>query len=42
VFSYSIDCSQPANALYLPNLYSLRASTHNAESFVVHVSGGDL
>ena len=28
--------------LLLPNGWSLRASTHNGESFVVHASGGDF
>jgi hypothetical protein len=42
VFMHSIDCSLPANALYLPSGYSLRAAPHNAESFIVHASGGDL
>lgn len=41
-WSYSLDCSQRGNACYLPAGWSLRASTHNAESFNVHGFGTDL
>ncbi len=37
-----VDCTPPENGLYLPSGWSLRASTHNAETFNVHVIGGDL
>lgn len=42
-FNATIDCSDlsPENILVLPPSYSLRASTHNAESFVVTAVGGD-
>jgi hypothetical protein len=42
VWSASIDCSQPQNLLVLPSGYSLRASTHNAETFRLHAVGGDF
>jgi len=42
VWSYSVDCSQKSGGLYLPANYSLRASTHNAESFNVACLGSDL
>lgn len=42
VFEASVDCSRPENRLELPSGWSLRASTHNAESFNVHAFGGDL
>ena len=42
VWSYSVDCSQRSSVLYLPANYSLRASTHNAESFNVAALGSDL
>lgn len=41
-FMRRIDCSLPANACYLPAGWSLRASTHNAETFNVHAEGYDL
>lgn len=41
-WSHHVDCSQRGNALYLPSGSSLRASTHNAESFNVHGFGSDL
>lgn len=41
-FSRRIDCSRPANACYLPTGWSLRASTHNAETFNVHAEGTDF
>ena|SRR5688572_27780990 len=37
-----IDCSYNGAALLLPASYSLRASTHNAETFHVHAVGGDF
>lgn len=40
-WSYTLDCSQPQNICFLPNGYSLRASTHNAENFRVMSFGGD-
>ena len=40
-FASTIDCSERSNALYLPSGYSLRAATHNAESFNVVAVGGD-
>lgn len=42
VFSRRVDCSLPANACYLPAGWSLRASTHNAETFNVHAEGYDF
>lgn len=42
VFSRKIDCSRPENILYLPAGWSLRAATHNAESFNVHAWGADF
>jgi hypothetical protein len=42
VWSHTVDCSQRGNALPLPAGSSLRASTHNAESFNVHAFGSDL
>lgn len=42
VWSASIDCAQPFNGLLLQSGYSIRASTHNAENFRIHVIGGDL
>lgn len=41
VWSYSLDCSIPANVCVLQTGYSLRASTHNAENFRVHAYGAD-
>ena len=41
-WSHQVDCSQRGNAFYLPSGSSLRASTHNAESFNVHGFGSDL
>jgi hypothetical protein len=41
-FFARIDCSRPENRLVLPSGWSLRASTHNAESFNVHAFGADL
>lgn len=41
-FFYSLDCSQRSSALYLPSGWSLRASTHNAETFKVAAFGSDL
>ncbi len=41
-FFHTIDCTVPRNSLYLPPLHSLRASTHNAESFNIHAFAGDL
>ena len=35
------DCSQPGSLMILPTGYSLRASTHNAESFNVIAIGAD-
>lgn len=42
VFTRSVDCSGNDNGMYLPNGWSLRASTHNAETFNVHAFGTDL
>lgn len=42
VWSSQVDCSQPQNVLVLPSGYSLRASTHNAETFKVFAIGGDF
>lgn len=43
-FTAVVDCgdSQHENILVLPSGYSLRASTHNAETFNVIVIGGDF
>lgn len=41
-FMRRIDCSLPDNELTLPAGWSLRASTHNAETFNVHAFGYDL
>jgi len=38
----TVDCSIAGNSLYLPSGYSLRASTHNAETFKVIAVGGDF
>lgn len=40
-FSTTIDCSKRENNLFLQSGYSLRATTHNAETFNVHAFGGD-
>lgn len=40
-FSADLDFSGPDQALVLPAGYSLRASTHNAETFNVFAIGGD-
>jgi hypothetical protein len=40
-FSADIDYSGPDQVFVLPTGYSLRASTHNAETFNVFVFGGD-
>ena len=40
-FRSSVDCSDPNNLLVLPSGYSLRASTHNAETFNVIAIGAD-
>lgn len=42
VFEDTIDCSLRSGSLFLPSGWSVRASTHNAESFNIHVLGGDL
>lgn len=42
VFSRRIDCSRPENACHLPAGWSLRAATHQAETFNVHCEGFDL
>lgn len=41
-FSYSINTSLLSNCLILPTGWSLRASTHNAETFNVIALGGDF
>lgn len=42
VFMRSIDCSLPGSGLSLPSAsYTLRASTHNAETFKVAAFGGN-
>lgn len=41
-FRRVIDCSLPSNAMRLPSGWSLRASTHNTETFNVHAEGYDL
>lgn len=41
VFQQTVDCSAAGNALFLPSGFSLRASTHNAETFNVAAVGGD-
>lgn len=41
-FMRKLSFTMPDNALYLPSGYSLRASTHNAETFNVHAFGGHL
>ena len=41
-FEDSVDCSRPDNELTLPAGWSLRAATHNAETFNVHAFGYDL
>jgi len=41
VFTRRIDCSRPENACHLPAGWSLRASTHNAETFNIHAEGFD-
>ena len=38
VFSY---CLIPEIPIVIPSGYSIRASTHNAETFNIHVNGGD-
>jgi hypothetical protein len=38
-FMRRINCALPENDLVLPTGYSLRASTHNAETFNVHAFG---
>lgn len=40
-FRDEVDGSRPENVLLLPSGWSLRAAPHNAESFNVHVIGGD-
>lgn len=40
-FMLNIDYSQAGNGMYLPTGYSLRASTHNAETFKLCAFGGD-
>lgn len=40
VWSASIDCSAPPNVLLLPTTWTLRASTHNSETFNVLAVGG--
>lgn len=40
-YMLTIDYSQAGNGLYLPSGYSLRASTHNAETFKLCAFGGD-
>jgi hypothetical protein len=40
-FSADVDFSGPDQALFLPAGYSLRASTHNAETFNIFAIGGD-
>ena len=41
-FNRKIDCSIAENECPQPAGWSLRASTHNAETFHVHAWGGDL
>lgn len=41
VWSHTVDCSQRSGSLFLPAGWSLRASTHNAESFNVAAFGAD-
>lgn len=36
------DWTPPGGSLLLPSGHSLRASTHNAESFNIHAIGGDF
>lgn len=38
----SLDCSLPGNEIIIPNGYTLKASTHNAETFNVFAFGGDF
>lgn len=40
-WTYNYDTSQPSTSLYLASGWSLRASTHNAETFKVSCVGGD-
>lgn len=42
VWSYSVDCSQRANNLFLPATWSLRISTHTADAFNALAFGSDL
>jgi len=41
VFRATVDCSDKSNSLYLANGNSIRASTHNAETFNVAIAGAD-
>ena len=41
-FQATVDCSAAAKALVLPNGWSIRASTHNAETFKLTAFGGDF
>lgn len=41
-FSAEVDCSYNGAMLLLPSGYSLRVSTHNAETFNVFAFGGDI
>lgn len=42
VFEADVDFSSASGVLLLPTGYSIRASTHNAETFNVFVIGGDF
>lgn len=42
VFSYDVDFSGPDQVLVLPSGYSVRVSTHNAETFNCFAFGGDF
>lgn len=40
-FNAKLDYSQPGSKLWLPSGYSVRVSTHNAETFKVFANGAD-
>lgn len=40
--TYTVDFTAPGSLLLIPNGWSLRATTHNAEAFQVTAFGGDF
>jgi hypothetical protein len=42
VYSADVDCSFNGGCIILPVNYSLRATTHNTETFNIHVFGADF